>query len=179
MAKSEIKRVLMDSCALIAWIQDEPPVAQIAGLMDMIERGDAQLVESVIVLAEVYKRSAHADRLVRQRQDSKLDNIRAKIESRDVMLLDVTPPVARKATDLRMKYGLKLADAIHLATALLNRCDWFVTLDGDFPSMDALRLFRMELLDSSVLLPWDVPVQGALFDQPSNVISMPTRSSED
>lgn len=179
MAKSDIRRVLMDSSALIALIKGEPPAARLAGLLAMIERGDAQLVESVIVLAEVYKRSTHPDQSERQRQDALLDDIRAKLESRDVILLDVTPPVARKATELRAKHGLKLPDAIHLATALLNRCDWLVTLDRDFPQLGALRVFRLELLDPVARLPWDVTIQDALFDQPNNVISMPTRASSD
>lgn len=179
MAKSDIKRVLMDSSALIALIKGEPPAARMAGLMAMIKRGDAQLVESVIVLAEVYKRSTHADESERQRQDALLDDIRDKLESRDVMLLDVTPPVARKVTELRMKYGLRLPDATHLATALLNGCDWLVTLDRDFPQLGALRVFRMELLDPAVSLPWDVSVQGDLFEQPSNVIPMTARASSE
>lgn len=175
MAKSEPKRVLMDSSALIAWIHGEAPAAQITGLMDMIERGDAHLVESVIVLAEVFRRSTHTDERERRRQNALLDNIRSKLESRDVMLLDVTPPVARKATELRVKYRLKLADATHLATALLNRCDWLVTLDRDFPQLDALRVFNLTRLDTAGPLPWDVPVQGNLFNLTSNVISMPAR----
>lgn len=179
MAKSDTKRVLMDSSALIALIKGEPPAARMAGLMAMIERGDAQLVESVIVLAEVYKRSTHPDEMERQRQDALLDDIRANLESRDVMLLDVTPPVARKATELRTKYRLKLPDATHLATALLNRCDWLVTLDRDFPQLGALRVFRMELLDPAASLPWDVSVQGDLFEQRSNVIPMTARASSE
>lgn len=179
MAKTSPKRVLLDSSAIIAWIQNDPRAARIAGLMDMLERGDAQLVESVIVLAEVYKRSVHPDEVERHRQDALLNTIRAKLESPDVVLLDVTPPVARKATELRMSHRMKLADATHLATALLNRCDWFVTLDSDFPRLDSLQVFNMSRIASADGLPWDLPVQGDLFDPPSNVISMSTRGRPD
>ncbi len=176
MAKSDLKRVLLDSSALIAWIRGEPAAQRIAGLIEMIDREEALLVESVIVLAEVYKRSTAPDEAERIRQDGTLDRIRAKLESRDVMLLDVTPPVARKVTELRRAHKLKLPDATHLATALLNKCDWLVTLDSDFPQLDGLRVFRMELLDASASLPWDVPVQAELFDVPGNVISLPVRT---
>lgn len=179
MAKTSPRRVLLDSSAIIAWIQNDPRTSRIAGLMDMLERGDAQLVQSVIVLAEVFKRSAHPDEFERQRQDALLNTIRSKLESPDVMLLDVTPPVARKATELRVKYGLKLPDATHLATAVLNRCDWFVTLDRDFPQLEAPRVFTMTRLDSADPLPWDLPVQGDLFDSTSNVVSISSREPSD
>lgn len=176
MAKSENKRVLLDSSALIAWINGEPAAGRVTGLIDMIDRGDAQLVESVLVLAEVYKRSTASDKDERQRQDVKLGSIRAKLESREVALLDVTAPVARKATEYRVNHKLKVADAIHLATAVLNRCDWLVTLDRDFPQLEGLRIFRMELLDPTTELPWDMPVQESLFAGSGNVISMTTRA---
>lgn len=177
MAKIETKRVLLDSSALIAWINGEPAAGRIAGLIDMIDRGDAQLVESVLVLAEVYKRSTASDKAERHRQNAKLSLIRARLESRDVALLDVTAPVARKATEYRVNHNLKVADATHLATAVLNRCDWLVTLDRDFPQLDGLRIFRMELLDPTAELPWDLSVQESLFAGADSVLPLASRAN--
>lgn len=179
MAKTDAKRVLMDSSAIIAWIKGEPAARRIAGLLEMIDRGDADLVESVIVLAEVFKKSNAATQHERVLQDNKLAAIRAKLESRDVLLLDVTVPVARKATEYRATYGLKLPDATHLATAAVNRCDWLVTLDSDFPELDGLLVFRMkELLDASTVLPWDMEVQQTFFAADDNIAWLASRPAE-
>ena len=43
----------MDSSALLAVIKDEPGADRLDGLLEMIGRGDAELVESVIVLGAV------------------------------------------------------------------------------------------------------------------------------
>lgn len=175
MAKSDIKRVLLDTSVLISWIRGEPAAARIAGALNMIDRGEAQLVESVLVLAEVYKQSTAASKSERDQQDAKLATIRAKLESREVELLDVTAPVARRATEYRRQFSLKTPDAVLLATAVLNRCDWLLTLDQDFPTqVEQVRVFRAELLDASVPVPWDIPVQDSLFHD--NVIPLGQRS---
>lgn len=172
MAKSDKPRVLMDSSALLAVIRDEPGADRLDGLLEMIGRGDAELVESVIVLGEVFKQSDAADETKRQRHNEKLVNIRRLLESRVVLLLDVTPPIVKKATEFRQnKKPKKLPDAIHLATAVLNRCDWLVTFDDDFPDVDGLRTFRwVQLRDPQVSLPWAIAVQESLFPEPSNVV---------
>lgn len=46
--------------------------------------------------------------------------------------LPITPPVLTAAARLRVESGLKTPDAIHAATALLAKCDAFVTNDSAF-----------------------------------------------
>lgn len=180
MATSSRPRVLLDASALISVIKDEPVAARVDGLLAMLDRGEAELVESVLIFGEVFKPSDSKDPGQRQAQNATLAAIRSRLESREVMLLDVTAPVVRKATEYRLSHGLKLPDAVHLATAVLNRCDWLVTLDRDFPQMPGvLKVFRLEdLADACIKLPWDVAVQDSLFDgesRPDNVIEFPHR----
>jgi|GEM_PF-1082328 predicted nucleic acid-binding protein len=180
MARTDPPRVLMDACAFIAIIKDEPDSRRLDGLLDMLDRGDAQLVESVQILGEVYKKSTATHLARRLLEDGKLDNIRARLLSRDVELLDVTLPITRRATEYRQTYRLKLPDAVHLATAVLNKCDWFVTFDGKFPDIEGMRTFRLEhLQDRSFSLPWEAPVQGELFPLTSNVVPMRPPGSSD
>jgi predicted nucleic acid-binding protein len=141
--------------------------------MEMIARGEAQLVESVQILGEVYRKSDAEDPATRDHQDEKLRNIRVLVGSHDVELLDVTLPVVRKATEFRQFHHLRLPDAVHLATAVLNKCDWLVTLDGQFPEVDGIRTFGLEhLCDTSVSLPWDIAIQEALPILPGNVVPL-------
>ena len=81
------------------------------------------------------------------------------------MTTDVTIPIARKATEYRLAHGMKVPDAVHLATAVLNRCDWLVTLDDDFPlAVEGVQVVRTELLSEDAALPWEgQPLQLDLF----------------
>lgn len=49
----------------------------------------------------------------------------------NLMLLDVTPGIARQAAQLRAHYRLRPADALQLATALVGGATLFVTNDRD------------------------------------------------
>lgn len=179
MANGDRPRVLIDSSALLSVIKDEPGAEGLDGLLEMIGRGEAELVESVLILGEVFKQSDAADESERQRQDEKLGNIRRLLESREVLLLDVTPPIVKAATEYRRNRKPKaLPDAIHLATAVLNRCDWLVTFDADFPEVDGLQTFRRaQLQDPQVRLPWAIAVQESLFPAPSNVVMLKSPGS--
>lgn len=179
MARTEIPRVLLDSSALIAVIKDEPNSEHIDGLLGMLDRKEVELVESVIVLGEVYKPSEHKDASVRERHDTKLRQVRSLLESRDVLLLDVTRPIVQRAMEYRRERRdrvMKLPDAVHLATAALNRCDWLVTFDRDFPlHIDGLKVVRLDHVNKPRDLPWQRHVEERLFDhlEDDNVIEMP------
>lgn len=176
MAKSEIPCVLLDSSALIAVIKDEPNSEHIDGLLDMLARGEVRLYESVIVMGEVYKTSDSNDPRERDQHAAKLQQIRSLLESQQVVQLDVTAPIVRKATEFRRQWAMKLPDAIHLATAVLNGCDWLVTFDRDFPEqVDGLRLVRLNHVNEPWDLPWQRPVEASLFDytEQDNVIQLP------
>jgi predicted nucleic acid-binding protein len=174
MARTDPPRVLIDACGLIAIIKDEPGAERLDGLLNMIDRHEVQLVESVQILAEVYRKSTAEDPATRDRQDTKLANIRALLESRDVELLDVTLPIIRKATEYRRLMPMKLPDAVYLATAQLNKCDWMVTFDGIFPEVDGMKIFRREhLVEKSFDIPWDLPGQDALPLEPATGDELP------
>lgn len=176
MAKTDIPRVLLDTSALIAVIKGEPNSEHVDGLLDMLDRGEVQVVESVIVLGEVFKTSDDKDKDVRVRYDAELQKIRSLLESRDVLLLDVTKPIVQKATEYRRDHRMKLPDAVHLATAVLNRCDWLVTYDRDFSQhLDELRVVQLNHVDEPRDLPWRHRVEDGLFPYPGrdNVIQMP------
>lgn len=176
MAGTSKPRVLMDSSALIALIRGEPGSDRLDGLMAMVSSGEVQLVASVLILGEVYKRSEAQHEVERHRQDARMDNVLSLLDSREAMLLDVTTPIVRMAAQYRRNNKPRhLPDAIHLATAVLNRCDWMVTLDDDFPNVDGLRTVRMEhLKDVHTSLPWEVAIQETLFADSSNFSAITT-----
>ena len=55
-------------------------------------------------------------------------------------LADVTRDVARQAAQLRAQHNLRPADALHMATALVQDVTVFVTNDQDFARLDTLHI---------------------------------------
>ena len=47
-----------------------------------------------------------------------------------LIVSDVTAEIIERATDLRVRYNFKTPDAIHLATAIEEKADLFLTGDG-------------------------------------------------
>ncbi len=65
---------------------------------------------------------------------AKENQIRAILENPKVITLaQVTRQVAMTARDLRPTYKLKVADSLHLATAVFVGADFLMTTDEDFP----------------------------------------------
>ncbi len=166
-------KVLIDSCALIALIEGKQGMERILPLLRQIDAGEVQLIESVVVLGEVYKvPSRQAEPEVQQRREKQLAVIRNRLCSRSVLLVDVTRPVIEAATRYRIDGAVKgLPDAIHLATAVLNGCDWFITFDRGFRDVEGVTMIRQrDFDDQEALLPWETMAptgltQGRLLDE--------------
>jgi predicted nucleic acid-binding protein len=56
------------------------------------------------------------------------------------MVVDFTSDIAESAARLRGRYGLKLPDAIQLASALAINADALVTHDRDFASVTGIQV---------------------------------------
>ena len=55
-------------------------------------------------------------------------------------LAEISPAVVDSATDLRAKYGFKTPDAIHLATAIVEKVDTFFTGDAQLGRCTEIRV---------------------------------------
>lgn len=131
MAKTKPVRVLVDACCFLVYVtgqvKDVPAARQ---LLEHIQDGEIQLVESPAILTEVPPKH-EGDNASR---GGKRLMILGLLESEAVEYVDLTTAVARKAGDYMVSYGLDSMDAIHLATAVLGKVDVLVTLNTlDFP----------------------------------------------
>lgn len=57
----------------------------------------------------------------------------------EVQIVPASRQLWEDAARLRAETGVKLADALHAATALWARCSLFVTNDADFRRIEGLR----------------------------------------
>ena len=131
---SDIRSVLLDASCLIGVIKGEPDMHCLQSLLVAIERGDVRLVESTAILAEVLPDHDSDD----SGADSTREAILSLLESTDVELVDVSVPVARKAADFRVRYGMRTWDAVHLATGVVAGVDVVMARDGKFPFDETL-----------------------------------------
>jgi uncharacterized protein len=68
-------------------------------------------------------------RPLRSADHALLARFEAVLEAANLLLIDVTPEVIERATEIRAQHGFRPPDALHLATALLERADAFLTSD--------------------------------------------------
>lgn len=117
--------ICLDSNVFIAALSSDETHSDTAQQIILaLQANQLQVVYSTIVLGEVLGGSTWtADRLY-------IDDFFASLENTE--LVPVTAAVARQAGILRLSAGskLKLPDAIHLATALDQKADVFITNDG-------------------------------------------------
>lgn len=140
-------------------VADGTPRWQVArSLFAAAERGDLLILASTLVQAEVVGNGevrakppdSRAQRLV---SDWFLADY---IEWCDVDLL-----ITRRVSDLSDQYGLRGADAVHLATAIRLRADYLISNDNGFSAchgqpIDGVQVIKPEVVWQETL--GDVPV---------------------
>jgi predicted nucleic acid-binding protein len=57
---------------------------------------------------------------------------------------EMTRHVIERAAELRARYRLKLVDALHLAAAIVNRADLFLSNDEDFRHVTEIRVLVLD-----------------------------------
>ncbi len=137
-----------DTCVFLAWIRNEiRPAGEMEGVreyVDQIDTGKASLVTSVITISEM---------LECRIEQAAAAEFRRVMDRSNVLLVDVTYPIAELASVIRNYYQLlddrdgqgKIAtpDAIHLATAIVYECSEFNTFDDGKKDKDARSLLGL------------------------------------
>ena len=125
-----------DTAPLIAWITDEKradplEMAGLAEVVEMVDRGHAVLMTSVLWRAEVL--DMHLTPMQRRRLDAAFDGqnlLELQIDSR---IMDLTIQIRSFQRNSKKKdviKNIKVPDAIHLASAIHYNATEFHTFDG-------------------------------------------------
>ncbi|HEX5139803.1 MAG TPA: PIN domain-containing protein [Dehalococcoidia bacterium] len=117
----------MDTNAFIYFLGGEEPYFSILKpVFRRVQGGELSFIVSVITEAELLVRP--------ERQEDELARERiADLLSEDgIYVVSVDRRIARRAAVLRGRSGLKLADAIIVATAIETGCDAVVSNDGEW-----------------------------------------------
>ena len=125
--------LLVDSAPIIYMLEGNPRFADhFAPLFQRHDKGELLLAVTTITIAEVLAGPLRAGEELLARR------YRTVLEAWQVV--DLTSDIAESAARLRGQYGLKLPDAIQLASALAINAEGLITHDRDFAAVRGLRV---------------------------------------
>ena len=126
-------RVAVDSAPIIYLLEDHPEFApRYASFFQRAENGDYELVISTVTLVEVLTGPLSAgNEALAQSYQSVLS------APAGWRVVDLSPGIAYRAARIRGSTGLRLPDAVQMATALETSSIALVTHDRDFSRLDS------------------------------------------
>ncbi len=149
-------RVYVDACVYVNVLKHEAGFWRDAlKVLVAVERGDITLVASRLLVVEAGRFAGDRDRSAVDEQ------MRRYLEVPGTEWAELDLIVSREARRLSWEHQLRDAgDAVHLATALRRRCDYFVSNDKAFPygsTLDHTKIVRPQVL-------WDSTTDDVTID---------------
>jgi len=134
------EQVCLASAPLIYFIEDDPRRAgPVKGLLRAAAAGATQLIASVLTEAEMLVAPMRRDR------DDVVRSIRELFASSGgPQLREVTRPIGWRAAGLRAELGLRLPDAIVVATAIEAGCTAIVGNDASFKRIEEIEYVHLD-----------------------------------
>lgn len=116
------KKSLLDSFAILAWLQNEPGADRVEALLTQAQRRKTFLLLNVINLGEVYYR------LARQHGHPLAQTIIRQLETVPIQFYPCDHDLAIEAAKIKADYPMAYADAFAVATAMKEDA---VVITGD------------------------------------------------
>ena len=136
----EVRRLGFDTAPVIYFVEAHPEYdSQITPIFERIEQGELEGVTSVITLLEVLVQPIRLNRidLVSRYRQLLLDSERFST-------LPITVEISEVAAELRARYNLRTPDALQVATALVRRCEAFLTNDARLKRVAEIRVLTLD-----------------------------------
>jgi predicted nucleic acid-binding protein len=125
--------LLIDSAPIIYFLEDHPKFGpRFAPIFEQHGAGAFQFAVTTVTIAEVMTGPLGAG------EEAVARRYRSILESWKVVVLD--SDIAEHSARLRATFGLKLADAVQVASALALNADALVTHDRDFSRVTGIRV---------------------------------------
>jgi predicted nucleic acid-binding protein len=136
-------KLYIDSNVLIYLIEGLEPFAGLAArTFEIAGRAGALVVTSELSAAECMIRP------FRERNAKLIRSYERLFEDEnDIIRLPVEYGIIKSAAEIGGELRLKLADAIHLASAMAAGCEVFVTNDKDIPPPRGIEIMRLSQLE--------------------------------
>jgi predicted nucleic acid-binding protein len=143
-ALEKVNRLAVEASPFIYYVEDHPVYGErLDAIFAIIEARNIEICTSAITLTETLMKPVQ------------LKDIKLQLEYRDLLrnteyisLISVTPVIAEKAATLRATYNLRTPDALHIATALVEICDAFLTNDRALKRVNEIRVILLDDLET-------------------------------
>ncbi len=142
-AFKEVDRCFLDTAPVVYYV--EPNFAYFAIVRSLFQRlraGDFTAITSPITLAECLV-VPHRQGLTKLKQD--FFNVITGGEN--TIFVPITAEVSQQAAELRVKYNLKLPDALQIAVAIVAGCEAFLTNDTGLKRVGELQILVLGELE--------------------------------
>jgi len=140
-----IRLLGIDSAPLIYLVERHPSyIDRMVFILRYISSGAISAVGSPLILTEVLSQPLRMGKkeLVKEYEDIIQNSI-------GFTLIPIDEQIARRAAELRAKYGLRTPDALHIATALENYCQAFLTNDIGLKRVSEIQVLVLDELEVS------------------------------
>jgi predicted nucleic acid-binding protein len=117
-------------------------IERMRAVFERADRGDLQIITSVITLLEVL-----AVPTVEGRQDVQNAYRHMLMNTPQVAAVPVNAAIAEQAALIRATYRLRTPDALHIATAIVAGCDAFLTNDMAFKRVKDIPVLLLDELE--------------------------------
>lgn len=138
-----INKVFLDTAPVIYYVEGTSGFAEVANsIFKLLSEGSFQGVASPVTLAECLVMPIRLGQAQPQQ-----DFIDLLTNTDAISFVPITVSVSQKAAKIRVRYGLKLPDALQVATALVAGCDAFLTNDAALQRVTELRILVLGALE--------------------------------
>jgi ribonuclease VapC len=120
---------VLDSYALVAFLEDEPGADQVRHLLLRAEEGSIRLAITVVNLGEVWYAIARAD------SPALADRLIHEIQGMAIEVVDVDWPLAKQAATFKARGRISYADCFAAALARLQKGE-VITGDPEFKNLE-------------------------------------------
>lgn len=121
---------VLDSYALLAFLEDEPGADQVRNLLARAEDGSVGLAITVVNLGEVWYAIARADSI------ATADQLIHEIQGMAIEIVDADWPLAKQAATFKAKGRVSYADCFAAALAKLRKGE-VITGDPEFKNLES------------------------------------------
>jgi len=129
-------RIYLDTNVWIYAVESYPTfITELTALLDSIDQGYQVAITSELSLAEVLVKPLREQNQARQEAYK-----RAVVNRKNVFVVPVLRELLIDAAQVRADTGLKLPDAIHVATAVRSQCTTFLTNDERLKNLGSLNV---------------------------------------
>jgi predicted nucleic acid-binding protein len=142
-AFGEINKVFLDTAPVIYYVEATPGFTEVTRLVfTLLGEGNFQAVVSPVTLAECLVMPIRLGQAQPQQ-----DFIDLLTNTDGILFVPIAASVSQKAAEVRVRYGLKLPDALQIAAALVSGCDAFLTNDVALQRVTELRVLVLGALE--------------------------------